>query len=71
MSARIHDRHRRGVTVGDVYRIGANGWRVVRLSSTRAWCEPVAKNGPHARWLYLEVLTSAATLDNGGNDGQQ
>jgi hypothetical protein len=71
MSARVQDVTVRGVTVGDVYRIGANGWRVVRLSRTRAWCEPLQKR-THARWLYLEVLRSpAATLETGGNDGQQ
>lgn len=44
---------------GDCFRIGANGWRVVRLSRTRAWCEPLQK-GRTARWLYLEVLESPA-----------
>lgn len=71
MSARMDATTRKGVTVGDVYRIGANGWRVVRLSASRAWCEPLQR-GTHARWLYLEVLRSpAATLETGGNDGPQ
>lgn len=57
MSAELREEH--GVARGDVYRIGANRWRVVRLSRTRAWCEPLQK-GTHARWLYLEVLRSPA-----------
>jgi hypothetical protein len=69
MSARLDEVTRQGVTVGNVYRIAAHRWRVVRLSRTRAWCEPLQR-GISARWLYLEVLNSpAATLDNGGNDG--